>query len=545
MKRFITFLTAILIVPIWAMAQAPTGFYYTAAIYQNGKPVSSQNVTVQITLKNNAGQQLFGPKDFSTQTDATGVVNVLISDESNALLTMDWSNGVTIHPSVSINGGTMTPLSPVNLAAVPYAMNAVAGMTIKSPENFPTDKPLFAVQDADGKAIFEVTRNGVTINVNDADATRGPRGGFAVNSRSRGTLMELNNGSATFNISDGGNLRSPRGGFAVNMLSRQQSGMSTRGEESPSSTPLMSISADESFFTLSSCDKVNSLFTLRDRCKNNVPIFGITNGGTIVSNDTVVVKAAGNIQTASATLASEKAGSPIITPWNQAWHPYVTFAANPDKGFATSGYEIEVQGIGQQLVEVADVKTVLNGKVETVKGLKLKVSIDEAKRIVGTPTTASHQGEFSVILKYGANAAKPVGTVIQSDIKVSYDFDNNTPSEPQKIGNAYFECRPNNLQTEELVQSLPNVGFLTDGYNGGKVTRVEGDLAGWSVKVVPTMNIVRWQREGVTLTLPKDKLEEIMNSIQPGSSQEKKGKVWLKNSEGKEGYIEASVSFIY
>lgn len=454
MKRFITFLTALLIVPIWAMAQAPTGFYYTAAIYQNGKPVSSQNVTVQITLKNNAGQQLFGPKDFSTQTDATGVVNVLISDESNALLTMDWSNGVTIHPSVSINGGTMTPLSPVNLAAVPYAMNAVAGMTIKFPKNFPADKPLFAVQDADGKAIFEVTRNGVTINVNDADATRGPRGGFA-----------------------------------VNMLSRQQSGMSTRAEGSTSSTPLMSISADESFFTLSSCDKVNSLFTLRDRCNNNVPIFGITNGGTIVSNDTIVVKAAGNIQTASAKLAFSNK-TLAITQWNQVWHPYLKFTKYPDQGFATTGYDIEVQGVGKDLVEVADVKTVLNGKVQMVKGLKLKVSIDEAKRIVSTPTTASHQGDFSITLKYSTDAAEP-GKVIKCNIDVSYDFDSNTPNEPQRIGDADFSCHPNEIQTEVLVRSLPNVGFLTGGYS---ITKVDGDISGWSVKVVPTMDIARQEK---------------------------------------------------
>ncbi len=519
------------------MAQAPTGFYYTAAIYQNGKPVSSQNVTVQITLKNNAGQQLFGPKDFSTQTDAMGVVNVLISDENNALLTMDWSNGVTIHPSVSINGGAMTPLSPVNLAAVPYAMNAVAGMTIKSPENFPADKPLFAVQDADGKAIFEVTRNGVTINVNDADATRGPRGGFAVNSRSGRALMELNNGSATFNISGGENLRSPRGGFAVNMLSRQQSGMSTRAEESTSSTPLMSISADESFFTLSSCDKVNSLFTLRDRCNNNKPIFGVTNGGTIVSKDTVVVKAAGNIQTASAKLACN-IGSPTITKWNQVWHPYVTFAANPDKGYATTGYDIEVQGVGKDLVEVVDVKTVLNGKVQMVKGLKLKVSIDEAKSIVSNSATASLQGDFVVTLKYSADAATP-GAVIKSnrDIEVSYDF--NTPNDPQKIDDVDFGFNPNRFKIEELVRSLPNVGFLTGGYS---VTKVEGDFEGWSVKVVPTMDIKPENKECVTITLPKDKLEEIMNSLQPGTSSQKRGKVWLKNSKGEEGYIEAFVS---
>ena len=542
MKRFITFLTALLIVPIWAMAQAPTGFYYTAAIYQNGKPVSSQKVTVQITLKNNAGQQLFGPKTFPTQTDAAGVVNVLISDESNALLTMDWSNGVTIHPSVSINGGTMTPLNPVNLAAVPYAMNAVAGMTIKSPENFPADKPLFAVQDADGKAIFEVTRNGVTINVNDADATRGPRGGFAVNSRSRGTLMELNNGSASFNIYGGENVRSPRGGFAVNLLSRQQSGMSTRGEESPSSTPLMSISADESFFTLSSCDKVNSLFTLRDRCNDNKPIFGITNGGTIVSNDTVVVKAAGNIQTASAKLACNS-GSPAITPWNQAWHPYVTFAANPGKGYATTGYDIEVTGIGKDLVEVVDVKTVLNGKVQTVKGLKLKVSIDEATRIINSTAAAAGQGNFLVNLK-PSGAPTTAGNPFAKDIRVYCNFES---SNPQRIGSVDLGCRTGRLQTDVFVYSLPNVGFLTDGYNGGEVTKVEGDFEGWSVKVVPTMeDIVPGQRESVTLTLPKDKLEEIMKSIQPGtSSQVKSGKVWLKNSKGEEGYIEGAVSFSY
>ena len=523
------------------MAQAPTGFYYTAAIYQNGKPVSSQKVTVQITLKNSEGKDLFGPQDFSTQTDAAGVVNVLISDENNALLTMDWSNGVTIHPSVSINGGTMTPLSPVNLAAVPYAMNAVAGMTIKSPKNFPDDKPLFAVQDADGKAIFEVTRNGVTINVNDADATRGPRGGFAVNSRSRGTLMELNNGSATFNISDGGNLRSPRGGFAVNMLSRQQSGMSTRAEESTSSTPLLSISADESFFTLSSCDKVNSLFTLRDRCKNNVPIFGITNGGTIVAKDTVVVNATNNILTASAKLVCYN-GTPAITKWNQAWHPYVTLEKHSNNEFTTTGYEIEVTGIGKDLVEVADVKTVLNGKVQMVKGLKLKVSVDDAIRIINSTATAAGQGDFLVNLK---PSVKPDSTF--ASIKVRCNFNSDTPNEPQKIGSVDFDFNPNRFQTEELVYSLPNVGFLTDGYNEGKVTKVEGDLAGWDIKVVPTMDIIPRDREAVTLTLPKDKLEEIMKSIQPGgtSSQVRSGKVWLKNSKGEEGYIEVAVSFSY
>lgn len=56
----------------------------------------------------------------------------------------------------------------------------------------------------------------------------------------------------------------------------------------------------------------------------------------------------------------------------------------------------------------------------------------------------------------------------------------------------------------------------------------------------------RKARESVTLTLPKDKLEEIMEAVQAGTStQEKRGKVWLKNSKGEEGYIEVVASFTY
>ena len=75
MKRFILLLAAIALAATLAMGQAPAGFYYTAAIYQNGRPVANRDVAIEITLKDNRGSSLLGPKSYTARTDAAGLVN--------------------------------------------------------------------------------------------------------------------------------------------------------------------------------------------------------------------------------------------------------------------------------------------------------------------------------------------------------------------------------------------------------------------------------------------------------------------------------------
>ena len=539
MQRFILLLAAIALTATLAMGQAPAGFYYTAAIYQNGRPVANRDVAIEITLKDNRGSSLLGPKSYAARTDAAGIVNILVEDEGNALLTMDWSNGVTIHPAVTIDGGAKTPLAPVKLAAVPYALNAVAGMTIKAPESFPTDEPLFAVKDSDGTPIFEVTRNGVFLNVNDSEATRGPRGGFAVNSRSRGNLMALNNGSASFNVDDASGTRGPRGGFAVNLIT-SENGRTRKGEAGTKAPqPLMSLSENESYFSLSSCGGIDNQFTLRDRCNDNTPIFGVPNQGTIVANQTTVKSGAGNIVTSKTELKYMGSTAPI-NRWTPVWHPYISLKDDPNGPNVPSSYTIELTDEKyKKLVEVTDIKTILNGKPQIVKGLKLKGSLEDALKFAeenpgpSGPLTCA----FNVNILYDKTHQQP--GAFESNVQVRCDF---TPLFNDKEQITHMEIRVIMSNVQEEVRKIEfrsqgvilNAALLTDGYS---IDETEGALEGMRLKIVPsTQN----GEQTAAIIFPKEELQKIT----PSSPTKKEGKIWLKNKRGEKGFIHVEIQFL-
>ena len=539
MKRFILLLAAIALAATLAMGQAPAGFYYTAAIYQNGRPVANRDVAIEITLKDNRGSSLLGPKSYAARTDAAGIVNILVEDEGNALLTMDWSNGVTIHPAVTIDGGTKTPLAPVKLAAVPYALNAVAGMTIKAPESFPTDEPLFAVKDSDGTPIFEVTRNGVFLNVNDSEATRGPRGGFAVNSRSRGNLMALNNGSASFNVDDASGTRGPRGGFAVNLIT-SENGQTREGEAGAKAPqPLMSLSENESYFSLSSCGGIDNQFTLRDRCNDNTPIFGVTNQGTIVANQTTVKNGAGNIITSKTELKYMGSTAPI-NRWTPVWHPYISLKDDPNSPNVPSSYTIQLTDEKyKKLVEVTDIKTILNGKPQIVKGLKLRGSLEDALEFAeenpgpSGPLTCA----FNVNILYDKTHQQP--GAFESNVPVRCDF---TPLFNDTKQITHMEIRVNMSNVQEEMRKIEfrsqgvilNAALLSEDYS---IDKVEGDLEGMKLRIEPsTQN----GENTAVIVFPKEELQKII----PPSPKTKEGKIWLKNNRDEEGFINVEIQFL-
>lgn len=539
MQRFILLLAAIALTATLAMGQAPAGFYYTAAIYQNGRPVANRDVAIEITLKDNRGSSLLGPKSYAARTDAAGIVNILVEDEGNALLTMDWSNGVTIHPAVTIDGGAKTPLAPVKLAAVPYALNAVAGMTIKAPESFPTDEPLFAVKDSDGTPIFEVTRNGVFLNVNDSEATRGPRGGFAVNSRSRGNLMALNNGSASFNVDDASGTRGPRGGFAVNLITSENGRTREGAAGTKAPQPLMSLSENESYFSLSSCGGIDNQFTLRDRCNDNTPIFGVTNQGTIVANQTTVKSGAGNIITSKTELKYMGSTAPI-NRWTPVWHPYISLKDDPNGPNVPSSYTIKLTDEKyKELVEVTDIKTILNGKPQIVKGLKLRGSLEDALKFAEAnpgpsgPLTCA----FNVNILYDQTHQQP--GAFESNVQVRCDF---TPLFNNKKQITHMEIRVNMSNVQEEVRKIElgsqgvilNAALLTDGYS---IDETEGALEGMRLKIVPsTQN----GEQTAAIIFPKEELQKIT----PSSPTKKEGKIWLKNKRGEKGFIHVEIQFL-
>ena len=530
MQRFILLLAAIALTATLAMGQAPAGFYYTAAIYQNGRPVANRDVAIEITLKDNRGSSLLGPKSYAARTDAAGIVNILVEDEGNALLTMDWSNGVTIHPAVTIDGGAKTPLAPVKLAAVPYALNAVAGMTIKAPESFPTDEPLFAVKDSDGTPIFEVTRNGVFLNVNDSEATRGPRGGFAVNSRSRGNLMALDNGSVSFNVDDASGTRGPRGGFAVNLIT-SENGRTREGEAGAKAPqPLMSLSENESYFSLSSCGDIDNQFTLRDRCNDNTPIFGVTNQGTIVANQTTVKNGAGNIITSKTELKYMGSTAPI-NRWTPVWHPYISLKDDPNGPNVPSSYTIGLTDEKyKKLVEVTDIKTSLNGKPQIVKDA---LEFAEANPGPSGPLTCA----FNVNILYDQTHQQP--GAFESNVPVQCDF---TPLFNNKKQITHMEIRVSMSDVQEEVRKIEfrsqgvilNAALLSEGYS---IDKVEGDLEGMKLRIEPSMQN---GENTAVIVFPKEELQKIT----PPSPKTKEGKIRLKNNRDEEGFINVEIQFL-
>ena len=273
----------------------PTSFNYQALIYQEGKPVQEKDVTLQVTLQDEA-QTVYYTEELTVKTAKSGLVNITVGTEGatvtkGSMSVVPWEKGIYVAAAVRLAGASdFVSLGPaVKMQAVPYALYARAVPVVRgTKEGREAGRPIFQVQSSEGLPLFSVYDEAVTINVPMSDETRRPRGGFAVRSFKMSTRAEkptyawterfaINDGAfRVFVDPEGEQTRRPRGGFAV--MTRN----SFRGQD-PTTEPankLFQISERETYFTIDRCD-LGSTFQFRDRCANDKVVMNITGEGRI------------------------------------------------------------------------------------------------------------------------------------------------------------------------------------------------------------------------------------------------------------------------
>ena len=378
MKKFMFTLACVLMGTLALLAQAPTGFYYSAAIYKAGKPVAGTDVQIAITLtaSEQGGTPLYEQAAQKITTDAAGMVNVPI--EGEGLRTMDWSQGVWVHPTVTIGSDNPVALAAVKLAAVPYAMNGVAGMTIRAPKGTAPDAVLFQVQNEKGEPILKVTPNSVDIITDDSQvSTRGPRGGFAVGTRKAdGTVskrMSVNDGVSF--LVDGGDGRGPRGGFAVSMRG------ATRGDEAI--VPLFSLNALESFLTVGGCGMINRVFSLRDRCNEYVPVMQVGSDGQLAAKNKEITTDMPQTMPMH-ELFVESRPDTIMNWFERYWYPMVGRKEVTGVDWLPNGeYTFEFVKTDKAIVDLFDKKELVDPYNPSEKNSGLELNYERLLRHMG------------------------------------------------------------------------------------------------------------------------------------------------------------------
>jgi len=219
MKTIIKTVLFSLVVTI-AAAQQPTGFSYQAVLRNSsGQVLVNQNVTLRLSLTNEAGSTVYYAESHALQTDSRGVVTLEVGTGtvlSGSFGQVPWpTGGVFLKVELSTNGSDYLTMGTQRMLAVPYARYAdstnLAGVVKGTGEvgsvavwsgpetvtglpnlNFanslvvqgnPTgnpDDPIFEVKNSQGEVLFGVYQEGVRINIPDSAITKGAKGGFAV-----------------------------------------------------------------------------------------------------------------------------------------------------------------------------------------------------------------------------------------------------------------------------------------------------------------------------------------------------------------------------
>ena len=105
-----------------AKAQVPRGFTYQGFLEENGAPVSNGNVTLNISIVDQANNQLF-TEALPNVVVTAGIFNVVIGGTLPFPSTMDFNSQYSMQVEVTTSSGSTT-LPPVVLYAVPYAINS-------------------------------------------------------------------------------------------------------------------------------------------------------------------------------------------------------------------------------------------------------------------------------------------------------------------------------------------------------------------------------------------------------------------------------------
>ncbi len=144
MKNVLITLTAI-IISLTAMAQAPAGFTYQAAVRDaDGNVITEQEIAMEIKiLQGSANGTTIYTETHTAETSAHGIVNLTIGagSTSDDFTTIDWSAGpYFIATAIDVAGGTnFTDLGTSQLLSVPYAMHAQSAGTVNETDPVFTD----------------------------------------------------------------------------------------------------------------------------------------------------------------------------------------------------------------------------------------------------------------------------------------------------------------------------------------------------------------------------------------------------------------------
>ena len=199
---------------------AQNGFNYQAVIRDaNGNLVADKNISLRITLTNEAAGLTYYQERQTAQTNAYGVVSVVVGEGSvlsGYFSKVPWNSGdVYMKSEFDPNGGTNYALiGTTKLQSVPVAeyakktgeLDSPSKLQIKAEVGTNADTALFAVKDEVGNVIFAVYKNGVRVYVDENDS-KAAKSGFAVTGRSAkdgesNTYFEVNNNGTQVYVDD-------------------------------------------------------------------------------------------------------------------------------------------------------------------------------------------------------------------------------------------------------------------------------------------------------------------------------------------------------
>jgi len=186
MKKAAIIITGVILY-FGVFAQVPQGFNYQAVVRNDqGAPLAEQQVSIRLTLQDEAGKAIHYSETHSVITSPQGVVNFVVGGgtvQSGAFADIPWTEG-NIHMKIEVDptgGNSYTTLGVSQLQSVPYALHAQTANRFEAiPGN--EDQALFEVRNSEGKVVFAVYEQGVRIYVDGdpADEGKGNRSGFAI-----------------------------------------------------------------------------------------------------------------------------------------------------------------------------------------------------------------------------------------------------------------------------------------------------------------------------------------------------------------------------
>jgi len=186
MKKLLSLIFAISLAMI-TLAQAPQGFNYQAVIRDiEGQPISEQQVSIRLTLQDEAGEAIHYAEKHVLNTSPQGLVSLVVGSGTpveKAFTEVPWAEvNVYLMVEVDPTGGTSySELGTTRLQAVPYALHAQSASSFVAEPGVGEDEPLFVVRNSQNQIVFAVYEKGVRMYVeDDAKEHKGNKSGFAI-----------------------------------------------------------------------------------------------------------------------------------------------------------------------------------------------------------------------------------------------------------------------------------------------------------------------------------------------------------------------------